>query len=99
MKTYIQPPLKRDLDRVIIYLDTNELRSGQEPVIIAKNIIDIVKTSTTNKSSIFLWRGNLNGKGRQVNNSLQKLYVENNLPYANHDKSSHGDIAVMRVFY
>ena len=54
MKTYIQPPLKRDLDRVIIYLDTNELRSGQEPVIIAKNIIDIVKTSTTNKSSIFL---------------------------------------------
>ena len=27
VKTYIQPPLKRDPDRVMIHVDTNDLRS------------------------------------------------------------------------
>ena len=91
MKTYIiQPPLKRDPDRVIIHVDTNDLRSSQDPETIAKNIIDIAKNSTTNKneilvSSIVPRRDNLNGKGRQVNNILQKLCVENDFAYVNHD--------------
>ena len=90
MKTYIQPPLKRDPDRVIIHVATNDLRSSQDPETIAKNIIDIAKNSTTNKneilvSSIVPRRDNLNGKGRQVNNILQKLCVENNFAYVNHD--------------
>ena len=50
MKTYIQPPLKRDPDRVIIHVGTNDLRSSQDPVTIAKNMIDTAKTSTTNKN-------------------------------------------------
>ena len=36
-------------------------------------------------SSIVPRRDNLNGKGRQVNNILQKLCVENNFAYVNHD--------------
>ena len=31
MKTYIQPPLKRDPDRVIIHVGTNDRRSSQDP--------------------------------------------------------------------
>ena len=90
LKTYIQPPLKRDPDWVIIHVGTNDLRSSQDPKTIAKNIIDIAKSSTTNKneilvSSIVSRRDNLNGKGRQVNNILQKLCVENNFAYVNHD--------------
>ena len=91
MKTYIiQPPLKRDPDRVIIHVDTNDLRSSQDPETIAKTIIDIAKNSTTNKneilvSSIVPRRDNLNGKGRQVKNILQKLCVENNFADLNHD--------------
>ena len=91
MKTYIiQPPLKRDPDRVIIHVDTNYLRSSQDPEAIAKNIIDIAKNSTINKneilvSSIVPRRDNLNGRGRQVNNILQKLCVESNFAYVNHD--------------
>ena len=90
MKTYIQPPLKCDPDRVIIHVGTNDLRSSQDPETIAKNIIDIAKNSTTKKneilvSSIVPRRDNLNGKGRQVNNILQKLCVENNFAYLNHD--------------
>ena len=78
MKTYIQPPLKCDPDWVITYVGTNYLRLSQDPVTIAKDIIDIAKTSTANKneivvSNILLWWDNLNGKGRQVNNILQKL--------------------------
>ena len=69
MKTYIQPPLKRDRDRVTIHVRTNDLRSGQDPETVAKNIIDIAKSSTNNKneilvSSIVPRRDNLNGKGR-----------------------------------
>ena len=90
MKTYIQSSLKSDPDRVSIHIGTNDLRSSHNPENIAKNIIHIVKNSTTNKneilvSSIVLRRDNLNGKGRQVNNILQKLCVENNFAYVNHD--------------
>ena len=90
MKSYSQPPLKRDSDRVITHVGTNDLRSSQDPETIAKNIIDIVKSSTTKKneilvSSIVPRRDNLNGKGRPVNNILQKLSVENNFAYVNHD--------------
>ena len=69
MKTYIQPPLKRDPDRVIIHVGTNDLRSNQDPETIAKNIIDIAKSSKTNKNEILLSsivprRDSLNGKGK-----------------------------------
>ena len=89
MKTYIQPSLKRDPDLVIINVGTNDLGSSQDPETIAKNIIDIAKNSTTNKneilvSSIVPRRDNLNGKGCQVNNILQKLCVEINFVNVNH---------------
>ena len=104
MKTYIQPPLKRDPDRVTIHVGTNDLRSGQDPETVAKNIIDIAKSSTTNKneilvSSIVPRRDNLNGKGRQVNNILQKLCVENNFAYVNRGNiKQRQNIAIMGVF-
>ena len=90
MKTYIQPPLKRDLDQVIIHVGTSDLRSSQDPETIAKNIIDIAKNSSTNKNEILVLsiarrRDNLNGKGRQVNNILQKLCEENNFADVNQD--------------
>ena len=79
MKTYIQSSLKSDPDRVSIHISTNDLRSSHNPENIAKNIIHIVKNSTTNKnkilvSSIVLRRDNLNGKVLQVNSILQTLY-------------------------
>ena len=90
MKTYIQHPLKCNADRVIIHVGTNGLRSSQDPETIAKNIIDIAKSSMTNKneilvSSIVPRRDNLTGKDRQVNNILKKLCVGNNFAYVNHD--------------
>ena len=88
--TYIQALLKLDPDRLIIHVGTNDLRSSQDPETITKNIIDIAKNSTTNKneilvSSIVPLPDNVNGKGRQVNNILQKLCLENNFAYVNHD--------------
>ena len=73
MKTYIQPPLKRDPDRVMIHVGKNDLRSSQDPETIAKNIIDIAKNSSTNKNEILVSRivprqDNLDSKGRQANN-------------------------------
>ena len=85
------PALKRDPDQLIIHVGTNDLRSSQDPETIAKNIIiDFAKNSATNKneilvSSIVRRRDNLNGKGCQVNNILQKLCVENDFAYVNHD--------------
>ena len=92
MKTYIQPPLKRDLDQVIIHVGTSDLRSSQDPETIAKNIIDIAKNSSTNKNEILVLsiarrRDNLNGKGRQVNNILQTFCVENNFADVNQDNN------------
>ena len=103
LKTYIQPALKRDPDWVVIHVGTNDLRFSQDPKTIAKNIIDIAKSSTTNKneilvSSIVSRRDNLNGKGRQVNNILQKLCVENNFAYVNLTTLSHDNIVIMGVF-
>ena len=90
----IQPPIKRDPDRVFIHVGTNNLRSSQDPETIAKNTellyIDIAKNSTTNKNEIVVLsivprRDSLNGKGRQVNNILEKLYVDNNFADVKHD--------------
>ena len=69
---------------MIIHVGTNNLRSSQDLVAIAKNIPDIAKINTTNKneilvSSIVPPRDNLNGKGRQVitlyKNSVWKLIL------------------------
>ena len=44
-------------------------------------------------------RDNLNGKGRQVNNILQKLFVENNFAYVNRGNiKQRQNIAIMGVF-
>ena len=79
----MKPPLNgviihvgtNDGDGVIIHVGTNDL--SQDPETFAKNIIDIVKNSTTKKNQILVSstvprRDNLNGKGRQKNNILQK---------------------------
>ena len=52
MKTYIQSPLKRNPDRVIIHVGTSDLRSSQDPQTIARNLIDIAKNITTIKNEI-----------------------------------------------
>ena len=90
MKAYIQHPLKRNADRVIIHVSTIDLRSSQDPETIAKNIIHIAKSSMTNKNEILISstvprRDNLTGKDCQVNNILQKLFVESSFAYVNHD--------------
>ena len=54
MKNYIQPPLKRDPDRIIIHVGTNRLRSSQDLETITKNIIDIAKNNATNKNEILV---------------------------------------------
>ena len=54
MKTYIQLPLKRNPNRVIIHVGKNDLRSSQDPETIVKNIIDIAKNSTTNNNEILV---------------------------------------------
>ena len=79
----------QSFNRVIIHVGLNELRSSQDSETIAKNIIDVAKTSTTNNneslvSSIVPRRENLNGNGPQVNNTLEKLCVENNFAHVNH---------------
>ena len=55
VKTYIQPPIKREIDRVIIPVGTNDLKSSQDPETIAKNIIDIAKNSTTSTTRQSEW--------------------------------------------
>ena len=50
----MKPPLKRDPDGVMIHVGTNDL--SQDPETFAKNIIDIVKNSTTKKNQILVSR-------------------------------------------
>ena len=69
MMKYIQPPLKRNPDRFIIHVETNDLRSNQDPETIARNILKVAYKTDTNKkfiSSINHRHDNLNSKGRQV---------------------------------
>ena len=88
MMTCIKPQLKRNPDRFIIHLRTNDLRSDQDPETIARNIVEVANNSKTdtNKvliSSIVRGRDNLNGKGRQVNSFLKKFCTENDFVYLN----------------
>ena len=81
MMTWIKPRLKRNPDRFIIHVRTNDLRSDQENIEVANN-----SKTDTNKvliSSIVRARDNLNGKGRQVNSFLKEFCTENDFVYLN----------------
>ena len=81
MMTWIKPRLKRNPDRFIIHVKTNDLRSDQENIEVANN-----SKTDTNKvliSSIVRARDNLNGKGRQVNSFLKEFCMENDFVYLN----------------
>ena len=78
MTTYTNPPLKRDLDGIIIHVSTTELRA-RIPLRnhCSKHIIDIVKNSKSDKnktsiSSMILRRDSLNGKDCQVTRILER---------------------------
>ena len=78
MITYIKPPLKRNPDRFIVHVRTNDLRSNQELETIARNIVEVACNSKTDTNKVLisgriLRRDNLNGKGRQVNIFLKKF--------------------------
>ena len=78
MITYIKPPLKRNPDRFIAHVRTNDLRSNQELEIIARNIVEVACNSKIDTNEVLisgriLRRDNLNGKGRLVNIFLKKF--------------------------
>ena len=78
MITYIKPPLKRNPDRFIAHVRTNDLRSNQELEIIARNIVEVACNSKIDTNEVLisgriLRRDNLNGKGGLVNIFLKKF--------------------------
>ena len=94
MMTYIQPPLKRNPDRFIIHVGTNDLRSNQDPGNIAKNIVEVACNSKTDTNKVLISgivprRDNLNGKGCQVNTFLNNFGMKNHFFYVNHDIIKH----------
>ena len=54
MTTYIKPPLKRSLDRFIIHVGANNLRSNQNPETIARNIAEVVNNSKTDTNKVLI---------------------------------------------
>ena len=78
MMTYIKPPLKRNPYRFIIHVETNDLRSNQEPETIARNIVEVACNSRTDTNKVLIScivprHDNLNGTGHQVNTFLKKF--------------------------
>ena len=93
MMTYIKPPLKRNPDRFIIHVGTNDLRSNQDAETIARNIVDVPNNIKTDTNKVLIWSrfprcDKLNGKGRQVNIFLKIFCMENDFVYVNHDNIS-----------
>ena len=54
MMTYIKPPLKRNPDRFIIHVGTNDLRSNQNAETIARNIVDVPNNSKTDTNKVLI---------------------------------------------
>ena len=82
MMTYIHP-LKRNPDRFIIHVRTNDLRSNQDHETIAGNIVEVANNSKTDTNKVLIpcivsRRDNLNGKGCQVNTFLKKFVCQTN---------------------
>ena len=54
MMTYVIPPLKRNPDRFIIHVGTNDLRSNQDPETIGRNIVEVVYNSKTDTNKVLI---------------------------------------------
>ena len=87
--TYVKPPVKSNPICFIFHVETNELRTNQNPQTIVRNIAEVIKNSKTctNKvliSTIVPRRDNLNGQCHQ-NIFLNNFCMESNFVYVNHD--------------
>ena len=81
--SYIKPTLKRNTDKVILNICTNDLKSTIEPLKIASNIIDLAKTCRENRcdaiiSEILPKGDKLNEKVQEANTALPELCESEN---------------------
>ena len=84
MESYIKLTLKRNKDKVILHIGTNNLRSTVEPLEIASNIINLAKTCRENGCDTIILeilpKGHkLNEKSQEVNTALHELCESQNL--------------------
>ena len=87
--TYVKPPVKSNPICFIFHVETNDLRTNQDPQTIERNVVEVINNSKTctNKvliSTIVPRRDNLNGQCHQ-NIFLNNFCMENNFVCVNHD--------------
>ena len=89
MKDYIKPTISRKSDMVILHTGTNDLKSNQNPLDIANEIVNLaknIKNSGTEVSiSALIPRGDrLSEKGKKVNKELQEKCTAENFAFILH---------------
>ena len=75
--------------QTILHCGTNNLPSNEDPETIAKNIMNLAKNIKTDItkvaiSGIIPRRDTFNHKAKQVNQTLKKIYEEENIPFISH---------------
>ena len=77
MESYIQPTIERAIGNVILYCDTNDLKTSTDPEQIVENIINLAKSMKTDKNNVIISKptpqnDQLNRKSKNVNAVLSR---------------------------
>ena len=97
MKDYIQPTLRKNPDRIIIHIGTNDLKSEITASKLSKNIINLAKScsdagSVVAISSLITRGDNLKGKLEAVNEILKKSCSDRNIGFIEHGNILENDL-------
>ena len=88
----MKPSLKESIDHFIVQVGTNDLESERQPDFIAKLIVDVAAALKSEKhglsiSNIIVRNDRFKTKAKEVNEHLQNMCYERDLPLINHSKT------------
>ena len=90
MESYIQPTIECATGNVILYCDTNDLKTSTDPEQIVENIINLAKSMKTDTNNVIISKptpqnDQLNRKSKNLNAVLSRECNKRNICIINHD--------------
>ena len=94
MNDYVKPCIRENNpNHIIFHVGTNDILTSKDPLAIAQSTVDLAKSVMTQDrgvtiSGIIPRNDQWNNKVREVNNSLARIFENDNVSFIDHNRST-----------